>query len=306
MEHIPVTVIIPTYNEEINISNCLESIDGLCQQVIIVDSGSTDNTIKICRSYQTEIVEHPYIDHALFWQWALANLKITNDWILPLDADHIVSPDLRREFSQLFSVPNPEINGYYARHKILFMGGPIRGFKEYSLRLFKLSKISMDMSELVDFRFVVAGRTHKLTGILYEDNKKEEKIDFWIDKHQNFSTRMAIEELLRRKGIVNWSITPNLFGNHDQRIVWFKNIWYRLPLFIRPFMYYIYRYFFRLGILDGKPGFIYHFLQAFWFRFIIDVKIFSLKMNLNAGRTTLDEIFQAHGHIQRSTEVTLE
>ena len=116
-----------------------------------------------------------------------------------------------------------------------------------------------------------------------EDNRNERSIDFWIDKHQRFAARLAAEEVLRERGALVWSFRPRLFGNPDERVVWLKNRWYHLPLYVRPFLYFFYRYFLRLGVLDGPTGFVYHFLHAFWFRMIVDIKIAELRQELSAG-----------------------
>ena len=87
---------------------------------------------------------------------------------------------------------------------------------------------------------------------------------------------MQVEEVERRRGLP-WRITPRLFGAPDERVLWLKTLWYRMPLYVRPFLYFIYRYFVLLGILDGKNGLIFHFLQAFWFRFVVDVRLDELQ-----------------------------
>ena len=289
-KHLPLTVVILTYNEEKNIKNCINSIINWCDQIFIVDSGSTDNTLMICEKYPINIISHSYIDHTNQWKWILNNLTFRYEWIMPLDADHIVTDLLKSEIEDILNNPSPNINGYYSKHYYYFKGTRIHGFKPYSLRLFKKSKVKMDDSELVDFRFIIEGKTDKLNGIIIENNQNENSIDFWIDKHQKFSSRFAIEEVLRRSGILNWSLTPQLFGNPDERIIWIKNYWYHMPLFIRPFLYFLYRYIFRCGFLDGINGFIYHFLHAFWFRFIVDIKISELQEKIKYGEINIYQL----------------
>jgi hypothetical protein len=127
-------------------------------------------------------------------------------------------------------------------------------------------------------------------GILFEINNNEWDIDVWTDKHQKYSTRLAIQEVLMRGGAITRSLSPNLLGNPDEKIIWAKNLWERLPLNLRPFLYFIYRYFFRLGFLDGKVGLIYHFLHAFWFRLMVDLKIAEIKRQMANGYLTLEEL----------------
>jgi len=290
--NIHITAIILTFNEEINVETCLQSINGWCQEIFIVDSGSTDCTLQICKKYTEQIYKHTFVNSASQWDWALKNLPIKTEWVLPLDADHIITERLQHQLIEAASNPEPSIDGYYATHRYFFLGKRIRGFKPYSLRLFRLGKTRLDRSEMVDFRFLVEGKTKNLTGEILEINKKELSIDFWIDKHQVFSSRMAVEEILRTQAQLNWSFKPNLLGNYDSRIIWLKNRWYHMPLYLRPFIYFIYRYFIRLAFLDGTTGFTYTFLQAFWFRYLIDLKIGKLRRQLDQGVVTLEQLQQ--------------
>lgn len=296
MNVVPVASVILTFNEEKNIETCLQSVAGWCQQIIVVDSGSTDRTLDICRKYTGLIFPHPYIDHASQWDWSLKNLPLECDWVLRLDADDLVSEELKRQVEQVMVAPEPDVSGYYVVHRHYFRNKPIHGLKTHWLCLIRHKNIRIDHSELVDFRFIVDGKTRNLSGSIIESNQKELEIDFWLDKHQKFSSRMAAEEVLRRAGVLRWSISGRLLGNPDERMIWFKNIWYHMPLFVRPFIYFTYRYFFRLGLLDGVNGFVYHFLQAFWFRLVVDIKISELNEEIRNGTMTLEQLQSSFAH----------
>lgn len=287
---IPVSAVILTYNEEKNIETCLKSIARWCQEIFVVDSGSRDKTLDIVAQYTSQVYVHSYIDHASQLDWSLKNLPFTYEWIIPLDADHMVTEKLKLEIIKIVQNPEPGVNGYYSKHRYFFWGRPIRGFKPYSLRLFRRDKTRVDHSELVDFRFVVEGKTKKLAGAIHESNQNELSIDFWIDKHQKFSSRIAIEEILRINGNLKWSLKPRLFGTPDERIIFLKEKWYRMPLYVRPVFYFLYRYVFRLGCLDGMKGLIYHFLHAFWFTLIIDIKIARIRERLAQGELSLEQL----------------
>jgi hypothetical protein len=125
---------------------------------------------------------------------------------------------------------------------------------------------------------------------------KEDDLDFWIDKHQKFASRMAVEEVLRRAGRVEWSIQPRLRGSPDERKAWLKKRWYSLPLFVRPFLYFGYRYVWKLGFLDGRTGLLFHFLQAFWFRMLVDVKLSDLERRLALGDLRIEDLMLMYGH----------
>ena len=285
-----ITAIILTFNEEKNISNCLKSIIGWAKRVIVVDSGSKDKTIEIAKDLGCEVFFNKYIDHSSQWKWCLSNLNIDTDWVMPLDADHVVSEKLKKQLEDEINFSQKPVNGFFASHRYIFMGKRIRGFKPHTIIAFKREKTVLDSSELVDFHFSIEEPVEILDGILYEINKNEDEIDFWIDKHQNFSTRIAVEEVLRKYKKLKWKIQPSIFGNPNQKIIFLKSIWYKLPLLLRPFIYFFYRYFLKLGIFDGKVGLIYHFLHAFWFRFIIDVKIIQLDRAIKNNSISLENL----------------
>ncbi len=291
----PVSVLVLTYNEEKNLDRCLRSVAGWCREIHVVDSGSTDGTLAIARRYTPLVHHHPYIDHRDQLTWALQHVPFSCDWLLLLDADNVVTAPLEEQITAVLRGPDQGAEGYFVAHRYCFLGRPIRGFKRWSLRLVRRSSAAIDPSELVDWRFTVCGRIGYLSGELLEANANEDDLDFWIDKHQRFAGRAAGEEVLRGCGYLQWSVKPALFGTPDQRIVWLKERWRSLPLFVRPFLYFCYRYFVRLGFLDGWTGLLYHFLQAFWYRLLVDVKIWRLRRRLASGELSLAELARAYG-----------
>jgi hypothetical protein len=118
----------------------------------------------------------------------------------------------------------------------------------------------------------VRGRTLNLRHDILEANENEWQISFFIEKHNRFATELAAEELSRRGGLP-YLVRPSLLGTPDQRTLWLKQAWQRLPLYIRPFLLFFYRYILRAGFLDGKPGFVFHLMQSFWFRLLVDIRI---------------------------------
>jgi len=134
------------------------------------------------------------------------------------------------------------------------------------------------------------GRVAKLQNDLIEENQKESDISFWIDKHNRYATLLAREELQRKRDHWQDPVESSLVGNPDQRTLRLKQLWCRFPLYVRPFLYFLYRYFLRLGFLDGKEGFIFHFLQAFWFRLLVDIKLEEIqKEGRDEGPESRDE-----------------
>lgn len=188
------------------------------------------------------------------------------------------------------------------RHQRCFREKPIRGVGLQRLLLVRRSRARVDDSELVDFRFIVDGPVGALSGTVVENNRNEIDIDFWIDKQQAFARRLAVEEILRVEGTIAWSrdLQPRLFGHYDERTIWLKNAWYRMPLFVRPVLYFFHRYVCRGGFLDGWNGFVFHAFHAFWFRLLVDVHIAEYRGQLKRGAMTLDGLLAAAGGGTRS------
>lgn len=274
---IPLSVLVTTRNEEANIERCLRSVHGFADQIFVLDSESTDRTVEIARRY-AEVHNLTY-DHSRIipwiFQWGLDNLALRNDWVLILEADQALTPALREEIAELLARPQVREDGFYVRRRQIFRGKPLR-FGGYGskvlLKLFRRSRSELDPVEQ-DTRVYVRGPVGRLRSPLEEWNVKEDSIQFYLQKHLRYAEAFAAEELKRRQGSLPWKTMPRLFGTPDERILWMKDRYYRMPLFVRPALYFFYRYFILLGILDGRNGFIFHFLQAFWFRLIVDVRL---------------------------------
>jgi hypothetical protein len=182
-----------------------------------------------------------------------------------------VSPELETAIISALS-GNPSVDGYFVNRRQVFRGRWIRHggyYPKYLLKLFRRGRVHVG-DDLVDHHFHVAGPTAQLPGDLVEDNRNEASIFDWIEKHNRYARLQAREEILRRR---TGGPTGSLRGDPDERVRWFKRIWLRLPLYVRPAAYFFYRYVVRLGFLDGKQGFVFHVLQAFWYRLLVDINI---------------------------------
>lgn len=272
------TVLFTTRNEEVNIERSLASVHGFADQVFVIDSESEDRTVEIARRYADEVLNLPYEHGRIIpwiFQWGLDNLPIRNEWILILEADQALTPALKEEMAALLARPDLRENGFYLRRRQIFRGRPLRfgGYgSKYLMKLFRRGRGELDPVEQ-DTRVYIQGPVGKLSAPIEEWNRKEDAILFYLQKHLRYADAFAREELERRRRDLPWKLTPRLFGTPDERVLWLKTRYYRMPLFVRPFLYFLYRYFFLLGILDGKNGFVFHFLQAFWFRLIVDVRL---------------------------------
>jgi glycosyltransferase involved in cell wall biosynthesis len=290
----PISVVILTLNEAANLPGCLAGVRDWAEQVFVVDAGSSDQTRRIAEESGAVVVEHAFETHSRQWRWALDNLPIHTDWVLALDADQQVTAELAGEIAGLDPRELEGLDGLFINRRQCFRGRWIKHggyYPKYLLKMFRRTAAVIDPADLVDHHFYVTGPTKKLRCDLNEANKKEDDISFWIEKHCRYATFLAREEYAWRTNGSRPVIAPSFFGTPDQKSLALKRIWRRMPLYVRPFLYFFYRYVLRLGILDGKQGAIFHVLQAFWFRLLVDIK--------------LDELLRAGGQSDEKRDVQL-
>ena len=284
-----ITAVVLTYNEEKNLPACLESLAGFCP-VFVLDSGSNDNTLGIAEQFEAKTFHHDFTNHSEHWSWALDNLPFESEWMIALDADYVVSPELKQKILiDIASMPK-NVNGIYVKYRYTFGGSQIRfgGTRHDRLQIIRLGHAKLDSSDLVDNRFVVDGQTIHWDQYIYESNYYDQDISIWMAKQDKYAIRLAVEEELRKQGHIAWQGRPSLFGTPDQRVTWLRQKWMSLPLFLRPVFYFLFRYIFALGFLDGKGGFLYHFLQGFVLRVMIDWKIRQLREANLTGEKLLE------------------
>ncbi|MBI1748985.1 MAG: glycosyltransferase family 2 protein [Acidobacteria bacterium] len=270
------TVIILTYNEAANLPDCLQSLKGLEGDIFVVDSGSDDATLEIARSIGARIVQHPFVNYSLQRNWAQQHLPIATEWILHLDAGERLTRELVAEINAVLRDPPTGIDGFLLRRQTYFMGRWIKHgghYPSYHLRLFRRGK-GLCEDRLYDQHFLVNGKVnplrHDFTDVVTSD------LSTWIVRHTRWAELEAQEMMThdRTKSLVR----PRLLGNSIERRRWLRQGLYEaMPLFARPFLYWFYRYIFRLGFLDGKEGLVFHFLQGCWYRFFVDLQLHALR-----------------------------
>jgi len=277
------SVIILTFNEEENIRRCLDSITDFTDDIIIVDSFSTDATLKICEKYGCRVFQHAFTNQALQFNWALDSVPWERPWTLRLDADEVLPDKLKQELRELTATCGPEVTGIYLNRRMYFMNRWLRHggmYPHYILRAFR--KGAGRYEEKTEEHFVLAsGRAIYAKNDFLEDNRQN-TLKYWLKKHDDLSDGEIRDTLLesRNPGL---DIKEDLFGNNVERTRWLKTrVYAKSPMFLRAFFYFIYRYFLRLGFLDGVPGLIFHVLQAFWYRFYIDARIYETRLNWQA------------------------
>ena len=281
--------IILTYNEEVHLPRLLQSIKGLQAAVFILDSGSTDRTPEIAEGFGAIVQQHKFENHPKQWDYALKHFPVSTPWVICLDADQTVTPQLKTLLMNFNMADHNEIDGIYFNRKNIFKGRWIKhgGFYPfYMLKMFRYGVGYSDLSENMDHRFVVPGKTTTCKkGCIIEENLKENQISFWIAKHNTYSDLVAHEEVERLKQLRLQTVQPRFWGPPNERRAWLKNRWWKMPRYLRPLLYFIYRFIIKLGFMDGRNGVIFHFLQGFWFRLTVDIKIEELlKQESNNAR----------------------
>ncbi len=271
-----VALIILTYNEEANIAQALDSVTSWANEIFILDSLSTDRTLEIARRYGCHIAQNKFENYAKQRNYALEHLPIRSEWVLFLDADEWLPDALKREISTLIAT-SPEANGFYINRRLIWMGHWIRRgyYPSWILRLFRYGKGRCE-DRAVNEHLIVEGKTGQLRNdFMHEDRKG---VTDWIAKHNGYATREALELVNTRSASGYQEIDARLFGTQAQRKRWLRQkVWNRMPLLIRPFFYFFYRYVLRAAFLDGKEAFVFHFLQGLWFPLLIDIKYLELK-----------------------------
>jgi len=269
--------IILTYNEEMHLPRLLQSVADLNAQVFILDSGSTDATIAIAQQYGAQTAQNPFVNHPQQWDHALKTFPVKTPWVVCLDADQYASNALFDKLKNFSPAEYQDINSIYFNRKYVFKGQWIKHggyFPFYQLKMFRYGVGYSDLNENMDHRFIVPGKTIVWKDVIIEEeNFKENQISFWLNKHNRFSDLVAQEELERMQSTRQQAVKPAFWGSPDERTAWRKQIWWKLPRYVRPLLYLTQRMIFQTGFMDGRTGIIFHFLQAFWFRLIVDIKI---------------------------------
>lgn len=268
------SVIILTRNEEKNIAQALESVCGWAHRVFVVDSLSTDSTIEIARRFDCHLVQHAFEGFGEQRNWAIRNLPIKTPWIFSLDADEWLPEALKQEIDGVLA-GSPVESAFALNYRLIWMGRWIRhGYYPTSLvRLFRREAAIYDLRSCNEHA-IVNGRLGKLANDFIHQDRKS--LGEWIDKHNCYATREAGELLLEQGG--RDYLPARLFGSQAERKRWLRyTVWNRLPVIVRAWLYFLYRYIYRLGILDGREAFLFHFFQGLWFHTLIDAKYLELR-----------------------------
>lgn len=296
------TVIILTKNESIHIGRALDNLKGLAQRVVVADSYSTDDTIEIALAKGAEVIQNKFVNYAKQFQWALESAKVTSKWVMRLDADELIESDLREELERTLPNISDEIAGINLKRKHIFMGRWVRHGGRYPLILLRIWRNGQGRIEdrWMDEHMVIwGGRVITLDGGFSDHNLND--LTFFTAKHNGYATREAIDVLIQRRKIVDRDDCLNKDATSIQaavkRIIK-ESVYNKLPYPVGATLYFIWRYIFQLGFLDGKTGLIYHFLQGYWYRFLVGAKLLELETAIGRaeGDEALEIIYDATGY----------
>ncbi|RPF70531.1 glycosyltransferase family 2 protein [Aurantiacibacter spongiae] len=264
-----VTTIILTKNEERHLRRAIASVAADSDSVIVLDSGSTDATEAIAREMGARFETNPWVNHAAQFNHGLRLVDKDAEWVLRLDADEILEKGWYRRFAEQLA-DRPGAAGFTFTRTMTFRGKPIRRglARTRQLRLFRAG-LGRCEARWMDEHIVVDGPVAKLDIELLDDNLND--LAWWTDKHQAYANREAIELLLNERREESTGLTMTRQARIKR---WIKDrIYRRLPSGLRALAFFLLRYVFALGFLDGRRGFQFHVLQGFWYRLYVDIRI---------------------------------
>lgn len=283
--------IVLTYNEECHLARCIASLQELATDVVVVDCFSTDATPEIARSHGARVIQHAWVNYATQFNWALTQLDADTDWVVRLDADELLTPALIAEIQAALPTIALEIDGLYCGRRMTFQGRLIRYGGVFPARVLRLFRYGRGQCEnrWMDEHIKVAGPTLDLQGEIIDDNLQS--LTWWIAKHNNYASREAVDLLNLEYGFMPHDTVANLRCRKQAGVKrWLKEqVYARLPSGFRALTYFFYRYVIRLGFLDGQSGTAFHFLQGFWYRYLVDVKVAEVRRYMTISRCNVTQ-----------------
>ena len=276
-----ITVFILTHNEGRHIERAILSLSRLDASIIVVDSFSSDGTVELAKSLGARVVQREFRFQAEQLQWALDNIPIDTEWVMRLDADEVLSPELADELSERLWLLPSDVTGVNLNRRHIFLGRWIRHGGRYPLTLLRIWRRGAGRIEqrLMDEHAILRNGKSSTFKFDFSDHNLQDLGSF-TEKHNKYATREAIdrlnEELKFSSRDAGVSVESGNAQASQKRLIK-QNIYNRLPFGLGPLGYFLWRYFIQLGFLDGREGLIYHFLQGFWYRFLVEAKLFELR-----------------------------
>jgi glycosyltransferase involved in cell wall biosynthesis len=264
------SVIILAFNSVETLGTTLAQAKQISDDLHVVDSFSTDETVALSQQHGAQVVQHAFESYGAQRNWAIDHLALRYPWQLHLDADERLTPEL---IASLQALPeNPEHSGFLIARLVQFLGREMRhgGMSPtWHLRLFRNGAGRCEERNYDQHFYLSQGSTAQLQGYMIDEIRMS--LSEWTARHNRWSDAEVLEQTQANDAV---RIQPRLRGNPVERKRFLRGLYNGAPLFVRPYALFFYRYFLRLGFLDGWEGFIFWTLQTFWFRFLIDAKLF--------------------------------
>ena len=292
-----IAVFIPTKNEIIHIERSLTSALKLTPYVFVIDSASTDGTIEKAESLGVTVLQYEWTASSNFstkFNWALENLPVNTTWIIRLDADEYFIEDTLNKLPGELKKLDSSINAATLNRRIHFRGRWIKHGGQYPRPMSRITRTGFCHyeSRWLDEHVEVKGNTIANLALDFVDDSLI-SISQWTKKHDDYAIKEAVETLHQEIGIFERDSITNNVGKQAQRAKKDKSLYVKLPLYWRPFLYFLYRHFIRLGFLDGHQGFLWNFLQGWWYRTLVDVKIAEIKKSCG------DDVIKIKDHLRK-------
>lgn len=283
-----ISVIILTYNEEIHLERCLNNAKKFAKEIFIVDSFSTDKTVEIAQRMGAKVYQHAWENYSKQFNWGLQNLPIQTEWVWRMDADEYLSEELINELHQKLPQLPQGTNAFTVPCLRIFMGKYIKHgiIPLILLRLFKIKYATCENRYMDEHIAISEGIIGSLNNPFYDDNLND--LTWWTNKHNGYASREAIDLLLTEYNLLPQNTVVNS-GENATNVRKKKLKYIKLPLFWRCFAFFFLRYFIRGGFLDGKEGFLWHFLQGFWYRALADAKVYEIKKKFNFNEEAIKD-----------------
>lgn len=284
---VAITVVILTFNEHLHLRRAIESAKALTNDIVVVDSLSTDDTVTIAKECGARILERAWENnHSIQFNWAIEQLEKDsgwqNQWILRLDADEIITPQLCEEIKAVLTNPQPELVAYDCQRSMVFMGRLLRFGGMSRNRILRLYRRGHGYSESrwMDEHIVVDGPCGHLSGAIIDENLNH--LTWWTAKHNVYASRAAIDDLVRR--FASTDPDRDALPKFAEKSSLKDRLYRVMPLGLRGCIFFLYRYVFLLGFLDGKAGAYFYFLQTWWYRTLVDAKISEVERYMKMHR----------------------
>lgn len=272
-----ISIVLLSFNSARTIGRTIRSLKPLSDDLHVVDSFSTDGTGALCRSLGCHVVERAFSNYADQRNWAIDNLPLRYKWQMHVDADEEFTPELVSAISKL-DLAGAEANGFIVGRKIVFFGKVLEHGaigKTWHYRLFRTGHGRCE-DRLYDQHFVGTGLAETIDAFMLDH--QDATLSEWTVRHNRWSDMESAEVMSAAAstelGAAASVVKADRRGSVIERKRYIKATYYRLPLFWRAFAYFFYSYVFKLGFLDGRRGLIFCTLQSFWFRFLVDAKIY--------------------------------